>query len=118
MICCHRPLTLRRGQRRVRLRAVVAITAFGLSIDLAWSGDVELGRYLAAECVSCHTQNVASSSAIPSIAGRPEAQFIAVVKSFKSTERDSTVMKAIVKRLSDEDIAALAAYFASVRIQN
>jgi cytochrome c553 len=69
-----------------------------------------LGQYLASECTSCH-QLSGASAGIPAIVGWPRDQFVAVVKSYRAKERDNEVMRTIASRLTDEEIAALAAYF-------
>ncbi len=77
------------------------------------AADIAYGEYLASECVTCH-QVSGAASAIPSISGWPEAQFIAVTNSYKNKERDNVVMQTIAGRLTAEDVAALAAYFGSL----
>lgn len=76
----------------------------------AYADNRALGQYLASECTSCH-QLSGASAGIPAIVGWPKDQFIAVVKSYRAKERDNEVMRTIASRLTDEEIAALAAYF-------
>lgn len=76
----------------------------------AYADSKALGQYLASECTSCH-QLSGASSGIPAIVGWPRDQFVAVVKSYRAKERDNEVMRTIAARLTDEEIAALAAYF-------
>lgn len=90
-----------------------------MSAAPASGADVELGRYLGAECAACHaTGGATAAPGIPSITGWPQDRFAAALKSFKSGERPSDVMSAIASQLSDEDIAALAAYFGGIEKQN
>ena len=77
-------------------------------------GDRDLGEYLSAECVTCHQPSGRQVGAIPVIVGWPEDQFIAVLQSFRRRERDNQVMQTLSSRLSDEEMAALAAYFGSL----
>jgi cytochrome c553 len=76
--------------------------------------DIELGRYLSAECVSCHGAP-ASVSTIPNIYGRPEQALVDAVKAYRDKTRANTVMQNVAGRLKDEEIEALAAYFATIR---
>lgn len=76
----------------------------------AYADNKALGQYLASECTGCH-QLSGASSGIPAIVGWPRDQFVAVVKSYRAKERDNEVMRTIAARLTDEEIAALAAYF-------
>ncbi|MDP2355001.1 MAG: hypothetical protein Q8M31_02935 [Beijerinckiaceae bacterium] len=83
----------------------------------ARKGDRELGQYLASECVSCHQASGRQSGGVPSITGWPDEQFVAVMLSYKNKERDNQVMQTIAARLSNEEIDALALYFAEQKQQ-
>ena len=97
-----------------------AACAVGAVLILAWSGptpaapDVELGRYLSRECVTCHRSATATST-IPNIFGMAESTFAAVVKAYREKRLDNAVMQNIAGRLKDEEIEALAAYFARMK---
>ncbi len=77
------------------------------------TADIALGEYLAAECVTCHQLSGHSTGGIPSIVGMAEGLFIEALTAYKRGERDNDVMRNIAGRLSLEDMAALAAYFAA-----
>lgn len=79
-----------------------------LSID----GDPAFGEYLAGECVTCHQQSGEGAS-IPPIRGLPADYTVQALVEYKLGARDNNVMKLMAARLGDEEIAALAAYFAS-----
>ena len=74
----------------------------------------EFGEYLASECTACHKASSGGSN-IPVIAGRPVKDFIIALYSYKLKTRRSQVMEMVADRLSDEEIAALAAYFSSLK---
>lgn len=76
--------------------------------------DVELGRYLSAECVTCHG-GASATSMIPNIYGLAEQTFVEVVKAYRDKKLANVVMQNIAGRLRDEEIEALAAYFARTR---
>ena len=80
---------------------------------LAIVGDPEYGEYLASECSSCHQQSGADDG-IPSITQWPEEDFVVAMHAYKRKIRPHPVMQMMAGRLSDEEIAALAAYFKSV----
>jgi cytochrome c len=80
---------------------------------LAIKGDPEFGAYLASECVSCH-QTSGAATGIPSIVGWPEEDFVAGMHGYKSKLRPHPVMQMLAGRLANEEIAALAAYFATL----
>lgn len=79
---------------------------------LAIPGDVPYGQYLSSECTACHIG--AGGEDIPSVRGLPPEVFIAGLAAYRSGERQHQVMNTLAARLGDEEIAALAAYFASL----
>jgi len=77
---------------------------------LAIVGDAEYGEYLAGDCKGCH-QADGSYDGIPSITGWDSESFVWAMQSYKQKARKHPVMQMLAERLSDEEIAALAAYF-------
>jgi cytochrome c553 len=67
--------------------------------------------------VTCHQITGRATGGVPPLVAWPEDQFIAVLQSYKSKDRDNAVMQAIAARLSDDDIEALAAYFGGLPMQ-
>lgn len=80
---------------------------------LAIMGDPEYGEYLSGTCVTCH-QLDGSDQGLPSINGWPQAAFVTVLHAYKNKHRENPVMQQHAGALSNEEIAALAAYFQSV----
>jgi len=74
-------------------------------------GDAAFGEYLSSLCVTCHQPTGKAVGGIPPIVAWPEDQFVAVVNSYRWKERDNEVMQTVTAQLTDEEIAALAAYF-------
>lgn len=77
---------------------------------LAIVGDPEYGEYLSSECTTCH-QTDGEDEGIPSIILWPEEDFVVAMHAYKKKIRPHPVMQMMAGRLSDEEIAALAAYF-------
>lgn len=77
---------------------------------LAIKGDPAYGEYLSSECLTCH-QRDGSSEGIPSITRWDEDDFVVAMHAYKRKLRPHPVMQMMAGRLSDEEIAALAAYF-------
>lgn len=77
---------------------------------LALVGDPEYGEYLSSECLTCH-QRSGADKGIPSITGWMEEDFVLAMHAYKQKLRDHPVMQMMAGRLSEEEIAALAAYF-------
>jgi cytochrome c len=85
-------------------------------IVLAMDGDREYGEYLAGECVTCH-QASGHADGIPSIVGLPRDYFVKALFEYKTNVRSNEVMKLRVSNLANQEIAALAAYFAGLEPQ-
>lgn len=80
---------------------------------LALKGDAEYGEYLSSECTTCH-QASGGNDGIPSIVLWPEEDFVIAMHAYKNKNRPNPVMQMMAGRLNDEEIAALAAYFATL----
>ena len=80
-------------------------------------GDVEYGRYLSSECVTCH-QASGADKGIPSITGWEEETFISVLKAYQEKELPNPVMQNVAASLDDEQIEALAIFFATLPLPN
>lgn len=80
---------------------------------LALKGDPEYGEYLSGECTTCH-QAEGGDAGIPSIVFWPEEDFVVAMHAYKNKTRNHPVMQMVAGRLGDEEIAALAAYFAKL----
>ena len=81
---------------------------------LALVGDAEYGQFLASECIACH-QTSGANDGIPGIIGWPNDDFVVAMHAYKRKLRPHPVMQMMAGRLSDEEIAALAAYFADLK---
>lgn len=82
----------------------------------ALAGNVAKGKEKSATCVACHGADGNSSMAsFPRLAGQHEDYLLQALNAYKSGKRKNEVMKGIVAPLSKEDMADLAAYFASQR---
>jgi cytochrome c len=77
---------------------------------LAIVGDRAYGEYLSSECLTCH-QRSGANEGIPGIIGWPAEDFVIAMHAYKRQIRPHPVMQMMAGRLSDEEIAALAAYF-------
>jgi len=81
------------------------------------AGDKALGEYLSSECVTCHQLSGREQPGIPSIIGVPEAGLAAALIEYKDKKRSNPVMQTIAGKFSSEEIAALAAYFGSLKLK-
>jgi cytochrome c len=77
-------------------------------------GDPEYGEYLSSECVTCHN-NTQDHTGIPRIAGLPAEGMIILLKAYKNKELSNETMQTIAASLDDEQMAAIAAYYESLK---
>lgn len=69
-------------------------------------------------CSTCHGANGLSTLPnAPHLAGQPAIYIAEQMKAYRSGKRSHEVMAVIAKPLSDADIDALAAWYASIRIE-
>jgi len=101
----------------LRILATVAIgmAAACLPHGAPRAADPALGAYLSSECVACHLASGVRVGGIPAIVGWPQEQFVAVMKAYRDGHRDNPVMHNVAARLTDEEIAALAAHFGALK---
>jgi len=81
------------------------------------AGDRALGEYLSSECVTCH-QLSGRYQGIPPIVGWPEKSFVEIMDEYRAKRRSNPVMQTIAGKFSADEIAALAAYFGSLKPKN
>jgi cytochrome c len=72
-----------------------------------------LGRHLSRECSACHRLDGVDNG-IPSITGWPSEDFVATIDFYRTGARNNPAMVSVAQSLSDEEIAALAAYYAAL----
>jgi len=100
------------------MNACLAVLAATLAISMARAaGDRALGEYLSSECVTCH-QLTGKHEGIPPIIGWPEQSFVEIMGEYRSKKRSNPIMQTIAGRFSTDEIAALAAYFGSLKARN
>ncbi len=97
------------------MRLPVATTAL-LAFACAQAADLEAGRAkVQTVCAACHGANgVSVSDAIPNLAGQKAAYLEAQLKALKDGSRKAPVMNAMAAQLSADEMANVAAYFASL----
>jgi len=78
-------------------------------------GDAAMGQELAADCADCHGDDGKGDEDNPALAGLDEAYQIEQLKAFKSGERvdEDEMMGMYAEDLSEQDMADLAAYYAT-----
>ncbi|MBD2745161.1 cytochrome c [Microvirga sp. BT688] len=91
------------------------LTAFGLAG--AEAGDARAGRQKLTTCQGCHgLDGLSKNPESPNLAGQLESYLVRSLAAYKSGERKNESMNIVAKELSDEDIADVAAYYASIQV--
>ena len=99
------------GPDRPRAEPTATPEEYGLDPQLlAIRGDPDYGAYLAGECTTCHRPD-GGEEGIPAITGWPRDDFVIALQAYKRGKREHPAMQLVAGRLSDEEIAALAAHF-------
>ena len=82
----------------------------------AWAQDANQARALAATCFTCHGADGRSVGGIPpSLAGQNRDYLLQQLREFRDGKRPATIMHQHAKGYSDEQLQAIAGYFASVK---
>ena len=79
------------------------------------AGDAQAGKAKAASCAGCHGANGEGKAPNPALGGKAESEFVQAMNDYKSGKRANALMKTLAGPLSDQDIANLAAYYASLK---
>ena len=99
------------------LAAVFVLGAAAPAVTIA-AGDAEAGKAKAAVCAACHGKNgIAAIPGYPNLARPTEEDLVCALTSAKPKQRNggaAALMHVAAAGLSDEDIANLAAYYASL----
>jgi len=66
-------------------------------------------------CAGCHGPGGSGSGAIPPIAGLDRQQFLETWAAFRADQRPASIMGRIARGYTDDEVAAMADYFASLR---
>lgn len=97
-------------------KVLIAICLFGHPlVAQPILADTPSGQMLGNTCVGCHGPNGESKGAAPSIKGTPADRMIQAMQDFKTAKRPATIMDRIAKGYSDDEIKAMAEYFASLK---
>lgn len=98
------------------MKPTLAALALLTAAAPALAADIESGRARAtAVCAACHGANgVSVSDTIPNLGGQKVRYLETQLKALKDGSRKNPVMNAMAGQLSNDDIANVAAYFASL----
>jgi cytochrome c553 len=94
--------------------AVVGSAAYAQGL----TGDVQAGARKVSMCMGCHAVPGARASfpevhRVPMISGQTKAYLVAALTAYRQGDRRHPTMRGVARGLTDQDIADIAAYYAS-----
>jgi cytochrome c553 len=89
-----------------------AIGIFSIAAAVVASAGPPAG---AASCSGCHPASARVASPVPRLAGMDRTAIVKAMQQFRGGERIGTVMDRIAKGFTDEEIQAIAAWYAAQR---
>jgi len=116
-LCGCEPTSLLQGdlKREVQRKLAAALCAVALSFGcgtLANAADAPPG---ASSCSGCHPTSARVDTPVPRLIGRDPAAMVAAMQAFRSGARPTTVMDRIAKGFNDDEIKAIATWYAAQR---
>jgi sulfide dehydrogenase cytochrome subunit len=94
----------------MRIALILAATlALGLA-DGARAADAPPG---ASSCSGCHPATRGVDTTVPRLNGRDAAEVAAAMQAFRAGQRPATVMDRIAKGFTDDEVKAIAAWYAA-----
>ncbi|MEK6663060.1 MAG: cytochrome c [Pseudomonadota bacterium] len=100
----------------MKIQTLLAATLFSVAISSpTWAaGDAAAGKEKSAACAACHGPDGNSTVPdFPKLAGQNGDYLSHTLKAYKTKARTNAIMNGQAANLSDQDIANLAAYYAS-----
>jgi cytochrome subunit of sulfide dehydrogenase len=94
----------------MRKATAAAIGFLSIAAPAAASAEPPAG---AASCSGCHPSSARVSSPVPRLTGMDRAAIVKAMQDFRSGQRAGTVMDRIAKGFTDDEIAAIAAWYAT-----
>ncbi|HBU30436.1 MAG: hypothetical protein A2X71_02600 [Thiobacillus sp. GWE1_62_9] len=94
---------------------VLAFAALAITFNPAHAAE-PTGEAMAATCAACHgTHGKLGTVEYMPLAGMAETEFVRAMQDFRSGKRLSTLMGHVANGFSDNEIRAMAKYFATIK---
>ena len=101
--------------RKLFLSAALYVIGMALSSATFAAGNAEAGKAKSTVCAACHgVEGISALAVNPNLAGQVPGYIATQLKAFKSGERVNAIMAGQVANLSEEDMADLDSYYASL----
>lgn len=102
------------AQTLVQLCGALALATGALATQ---AQDAAAGKAIAGMCATCHgPTGLSQLPNAPHLAGQPAIYLSEQLKAYRSGKRPHEVMAIIAKPLTDQEIADLSAWYASIKI--
>jgi len=99
-----------------RIRMLGVVLAGVMSMPMAFAAPQASGEMMGNTCAGCHgTHGRLVNEAFVPLAGMKESTFIKAMTDFRSGARPATLMGHVARGYSDEQIKAMAEFFAKVK---
>ena len=100
---------------RLVLASALALALALLPLTAHAAGNVAAGRSKALQCQTCHgLDGLSKLPEAPHIAGQPEPYLVKSLNDYRKGVRTHDMMTLVVRDLTDQDVADLAAYYAAI----
>ena len=96
------------------LLAACVVASLGAVGAAQAAGNANAGKAKAEQCAVCHGERGEGVEA-PPIAGKQESELLEAMRDYKSGKRQDAAMKELMSKLNDQDLADLAAYYATMK---
>jgi cytochrome c553 len=96
----------------MRKAVAAAIGLASIATAAAASAEPPAG---AAACSGCHPSSARIASPVPRLAGLERAAIVRAMQEFRSGQRVATVMDRIARGFTDDEIQAIAAWYATLK---
>ena len=88
------------------------------ALSLAWSGIATAASLTGAppgalSCSGCHASAASVETPVPRLAGQDADAIVAALRAFRGGQKPATVMDRIARGFTDEEIKAIAAWYAA-----
>ena len=112
------PFLPRLMKRSSHIKFWLCATALVTTVNSVNAADLVAGRNkVEMMCQNCHGLNgIANLPGAANLAGQQDEYLRRQLKAYRSGERRDPVMAVVAKMLTDDDIANLAAWYASIKV--
>ena len=102
---------------RVLGLAGLAVTLLAAQASADGTAAAGAQKIKSAGCISCHGRDgVSKLPEAPNLAGQVQIYLVSALQAYRSGARKNEIMNTVAAELKDDDIADLAAYYASIQV--